>query len=44
MPDPEDISTTQARAGSTPHIVRYILIISLALVVIGMAALLLGSW
>jgi len=30
------ISTEDARAGSTPHIVRYVLGISLALVVIAM--------
>ncbi|GGD30375.1 hypothetical protein [Croceicoccus pelagius] len=29
--DEVDVSTTEARAGSTPHIVRYVLIISLVL-------------
>lgn len=35
------ISTTDARAGSTPHIVRYVLSISLVLIVVLFAALLL---
>ena len=29
--DEVDVTTTEARAGSTPHIVRYVLIISLLL-------------
>ncbi len=33
---------TEARAGTTPHIVRYVLGISLALAVIAMAAILAG--
>jgi hypothetical protein len=31
------VSAEKARAGTTPHIVRYILFISFALVVLGMA-------
>jgi hypothetical protein len=31
---PEQITTTEARAGATPHMTRYILGISLALVVL----------
>lgn len=39
MPDPEiHIPTERARAGSTPHIVRYVLGISLTLAVIAMIA------
>jgi hypothetical protein len=34
MSEPEHISTTEARAGSTPHMTRYILGWGLALVVI----------
>ena len=34
--DPEIITTDRARAGSTPHIVRYVLAISLVLVIAGM--------
>lgn len=37
----EHIATDNARAGSTPHIVRYVLGISLPLVVIGMLLILL---
>jgi len=37
MPDPEiHITTERARAGATPHIVRYVLGISLLLAVIAM--------
>jgi hypothetical protein len=32
-------TTTEARAGSTPHIVRYILVISLLLVVVAFAVI-----
>jgi len=39
----QHIDTTSARAGSTPHMTRYILPISLALVVI-LFALLLFLW
>ena len=34
MSDPDHISTTDARAGSTPHMTRYILGWGLALVVV----------
>lgn len=34
--DEVDVTTTEARAGSTPHIVRYVLIISLILAAIAM--------
>jgi len=38
MPDePEVISTVAARGGRTPHIVRYVLFISLVLAVVAMA-------
>ena len=36
---PEQITTTEARAGATPHMTRYILGISLALVVLLFAIL-----
>ncbi|MEK7343871.1 MAG: hypothetical protein AABZ73_08625 [Pseudomonadota bacterium] len=40
MAEPEQhVSTDEARAGSTPHIVRYVLVISLALAVIAMLSL-----
>ncbi len=32
----QHIATEDARAGSTPHIVRYVLAISLVLVIVGM--------
>jgi hypothetical protein len=41
MDEGEHIDTTSARAGSTPHMTRYILPISLGLVVLVFAALLL---
>jgi hypothetical protein len=34
--DEQHIATDDARAGSTPHIVRYVLAISLALAIIAM--------
>lgn len=34
--DEQHIATDDVRGGSTPHIVRYVLAISLALVIIGM--------
>ena len=34
-------TATEARAGSTPHIVRYILLISLVLVIVAFAVILL---
>ena len=41
MSDPEHISTTDARAGSTPHMTRYILGWGLALVVVAFVILML---
>lgn len=41
MVDEQHIATDKARAGSTPHIVRYVLFISLGLAIIGMVFLLL---
>jgi hypothetical protein len=38
--DEPHVTTTEARAGSTPHVVRYILPISLGLVIIIFLALL----
>lgn len=41
MAEPEPhIATDRARGGNTPHIVRYVLLISLPLVIIGMAIVL----
>ncbi len=42
--DEQHISSTRARAGSTPHIMRYVLAISLGLVVLGMAIVLISSF
>ncbi|MFN5759296.1 MAG: hypothetical protein ACK440_06850 [Sphingomonadaceae bacterium] len=39
----QHISTDQARAGSTPHIMRYVLAISVALSVAAMAIILISS-
>jgi hypothetical protein len=41
---PEHITKTEARAGSTPHIVRYVLGISLALAVLAMVAVVAFGW
>jgi len=41
MSDPEHISTTDARAGSTPHMTRYILGWGLALVIVAFVILML---
>ena len=42
MPDEQKhINTENARGGSTPHIVRYVLAISLGLAILAMALLLL---
>jgi hypothetical protein len=38
--EPEIVTTDDARAGQTPHIVRYMLLISLILIVVAFAALL----
>lgn len=40
MADPERISTTDARAGSTPHVARFALVGGLVLIVIIFAILL----
>jgi hypothetical protein len=40
MSEPDHISTTDARAGSTPHMTRYILGWGLALVIVAFAILL----
>ena len=40
MDEPEHLSTTDARAGSTPHMTRYILIWGLLLVIVAFAILL----
>jgi hypothetical protein len=34
---PEQITTTEARAGSTPHVTRYVLGVGLALVMVAFA-------
>jgi len=36
MPDdqPEHVTTTEARAGVTPHVTRYVLIVGLLLVIV----------
>ncbi|MFW2830622.1 hypothetical protein [Sphingomonas sp. ID0503] len=41
--DPQHVDKVEARAGSTPGIVRYVLLISLILVVIAFAVVL-GYW
>jgi hypothetical protein len=38
MPDEQHISTERARAGATPHVVRYVLAISIILAIIAMLA------
>ena len=38
---PEHITTTEARAGATPHVVRYVLGVGLVLVVVIFAVILL---
>ena len=40
MDEPERLNATEARAGATPHVVRYVLVISLILIVVAFAALL----
>lgn len=37
-----ELTKTEARAGTTPHIVRYVLAISLALAIIAMIAVVTG--
>lgn len=43
MDEPEHRTPVEARAGTTPHIVRYILGISLALVAIAFLVIFLGG-
>ena len=45
MPEPgtEHVTTTEARAGATPHVTRYVLSIGLALVVALFAIILLAG-
>ncbi len=40
---PQTISTIKARAGATPHIVRYVLAISLVLAVVALAWVMLAA-
>jgi len=40
MDEPEHLSTTDARAGSTPHMTRYVLVWGLLLVIVAFAILL----
>ncbi len=40
MDHPEQLTATEARAGATPHVTRYVLAISLVLLVVAFAALL----
>jgi hypothetical protein len=41
MDQHDKLNTTEARAGVTPHVTRYVLLISLILIVVAFAALLL---
>lgn len=40
MENQEQLTATEARAGATPHVARYVLVISLVLLVVAFAALL----
>ena len=40
---PEHVTTTEARAGATPHVTRYVLVIGTGLVVVLFAIILLVS-
>lgn len=40
MENQERLNATEARAGATPHVARYVLVISLVLLVVAFAALL----
>jgi hypothetical protein len=43
--DEVHVQTDEARGGSTPHIVRYVLLISLALVIVALSAVwMTGAW
>ena len=39
MDQQDRLNSTEARAGATPHVVRYVLVISLILIVVAFAAL-----
>ncbi len=44
MSDPQiDVTKTEARAGSTPHVVRYVLLFSLILAVLALGGLLVAQ-
>lgn len=44
MTDPHvDVTKTEARAGTTPHVVRYVLMISLTLAVLALGGLLIAQ-
>ena len=38
---PEHVTTTEARAGSTPHVTRYVLFVGTGLVIVAFAIILL---
>lgn len=40
--DHVEVTTQEARAGATPHVTRYVLAFSLALVILAFGAILLG--
>jgi len=40
---PEEVTTTEARAGSTPHMTRYVLSIGLVLVIVLFAIILFAA-
>jgi hypothetical protein len=40
---PEHVTTTEARAGSTPHMTRYVLSIGLVLIIVIFAIILLAA-
>jgi len=39
MEHQDRVNTTEARAGATPHVARYVLVISMILIVVAFAAL-----
>ena len=44
MTDPHvDVTKTEARAGTTPHVVRYVLMISLILAVLALGGILIAQ-
>lgn len=42
-PQPEHVTTNEARAGTTPHVTRYVLSVGLGLVVVLFAILLIAG-